>query len=302
MPDVIRRFLTYLRAERGASVHTRRAYRSDLMALQAALGERSCDLLTARAPDLRSHLARLHRKSPAPATLARRISCIRSFYRWAHAQGLIEASPAEHLTAPRVPEKVPRFLEEGAAAQLMAGAAQEGWYHARNTAVLELMYGAGLRVGEVAAVDVEDLELPEGTVRVRKAKGGRQRQVPFGEGASLALQAWLQARTRIGGPLFLNRYGARLSARSIRRVVQSSAVGSGLGGVNPHALRHSCATHMLAGGADLRAIQEQLGHATLSTTQRYAHVSVQRLLEVHRQAHPHARNPAPNSSTSGGGE
>ncbi len=201
----------------------------------------------------------------------------------------MESSPAESLSTPRVPRKVPRFLDVTEASDLVERPTQRGWFALRNRALLELLYGAGLRVGESAALDCRDIDLEERLVLVRKAKGSKQRSVPFGVPAMEALAAWLRVHPG-GAPLFLNRDHGRLSVRSMHRIVRDSGVANALAGVHPHALRHSCATHLLAGGADLRAIQEQLGHASLSTTQRYTHVSVERLMAVHRKAHPHGRS------------
>jgi len=202
----------------------------------------------------------------------------------------VEASPAEALRTPRVPQKVPRFLDVNEAQDVVEDPVQDGWYRLRNQALLELLYGAGLRVSEAAALDRGDIDLGQGLVLVRHGKGKKQRRVPFGRAAAQALQAWLAWRQDETRALFLNRYGGRLSVRSMHRIVRDSGVKKGIAAVHPHALRHSCATHLLGGGADLRAIQEQLGHASLSTTQRYTHVSVEQLMDVHRKAHPHGRN------------
>lgn len=290
VPDDVAGFLSYLQAERGASPHTLRAYERDLLALRTHLRDRGRDLRTARSGDLRLHLASLARTAPAPSSTARRASCWRSFYRWALREELVETSPAESLSTPRIPERVPRFLDVVEAAELVENPTQKGWFALRNGALLELLYGAGLRVGEAAALDRSDLDLEERLVHVRKGKGSRERRVPFGAPAGRALQAWLEVHPG-GEALFLNRFHGRLSTRAMHRVVRDSGVVNAQAGVHPHALRHSCATHLLAGGADLRAIQEQLGHASLSTTQRYTHVSVERLMEVHRKAHPHGRDP-----------
>ena len=185
---------------------------------------------------------------------------------------------------------MPRFLDAAEASQLVENPTQQGWFALRNAALLELLYGAGLRVGEGAALDRSDIDLDDCLVHVRKGKGHKQRRVPFGAPARLALEAWLRVHPG-GAPLFLNRFESRLSTRAMHRIVRDSGVVNAQANVHPHALRHSCATHLLAGGADLRAIQEQLGHASLSTTQRYTHVSVERLMEVHRKAHPHGRDP-----------
>ena len=287
MDSDVQAFLEFLRAERGASPHTLRAYRRDLERLAEALEARGRRLATARSVDLRAHLAERARTAGAPSSIARRLSSYRSFYRWAVQTGRCEDSPAERLARPKVPVRVPRFVEVDEAAAVVEGPGQQGWYLARNRALLELLYGAGLRVGEAAALDVGDVDVDERLVHVRRGKGGKPRRVPFGEECATALRAWLDEHP--GGPLFLNRDQGRLSTRSMHRIVRRAGLENGVSALHPHALRHSCATHMLAGDADLRAIQEQLGHASLSTTQRYAHVSVERLLEVSRGAHPRAR-------------
>ena len=277
-----------LRAERGASKHTLKAYESDLRALEVFLEVHEKSLLTAELVDLRSHLAQLAGERPAPATTRRRLASFRSFYKWALREGLVEVSPADRLASPKAAVKVPRFLDVGEASQLVENPVQGGWYHERNKALLELLYGAGLRVAEAASLDVLDVDLKASLVRVRHGKGRKQRIVPFGPPALEALQDWLRIRGGRTEALFLNRSGTRLSVRSMHRIVRESGVRNGMAGVHPHALRHSCATHMLAGGADLRAIQEQLGHSSLSTTQRYAHVSVEQLISVYRESHPRA--------------
>lgn len=286
MSDLIDRFLTFLRAERGASAHTLRAYRGDLEALSASLFSRQRDLIAARLVDLREHLARPPQCSPA--TLGRRISCYRSFYRWAAGQGLITASPADRLSAPRLPKRLPRVLLEDEVAVLVERPTQTGWYQLRNMALLELMYGAGLRVGEMAALNRADLDLDGLLVRVRSGKGRKDRVVPFGPPAAEALRTYLMTLPPDNRALFRNARGGRLTVRAMHTITRNSGVESGLVGVHPHALRHSCATHMLSGGADMRSIQEQLGHSSLSTTQRYAQVSPEQLLAVYRGAHPHA--------------
>lgn len=277
-----------LRAERGASGHTLKAYEGDLRALEVFLELHDKTLLNAALVDLRAHLAQLAGDRPAPATTRRRLASFRSFYKWALREGLVELSPADRLASPKAAVNVPRFLDVGEASQLVENPIQRGWYGERNKALLELLYGAGLRVAEAASLDVQDLDLKASLVRVRHGKGRKQRIVPFGPPALSAVRDWLRVRGKEGDALFLNRSGKRLSVRSMHRIVRDSGLRNGLAGVHPHALRHSCATHMLSGGADLRAIQEQLGHSSLSTTQRYAHVSVEQLINVYRESHPRA--------------
>jgi integrase/recombinase XerC len=240
---------------------------------------RDADLLA-----IRGWLGRLAAKEPS--TVARKIASVKNFFQFLVREGAIEQSPASRLRGPKVPRRAPRFLEIGEAASTLENPTQEGVLRLRNRALLELLYGAGLRVSELCGVDVEHLDLARRMVRVR-GKGNKDRVVPFGPPARAALTEWLAGRRR--GPLFVNSRGGRLSVRSAWRIVRDAGVANGLVGVHPHVLRHSCATHLLTGGADLRAIQEQLGHSSLSTTQRYVHVDTQQLLQVYRSAHPRAR-------------
>lgn len=247
-------------------------------------------LRDARLADLRAWLATGQDQDGeawAPATLARRVAAVRAFYRWLVREGVLRASPAARLASPKVPRRVPRFLEVPEAAALVENPTQTDPLRLRNQALLELIYGAGLRVGEAVALDVGEVDLAERLVRVR-GKGNKERVVPFGPPAAEALAAML-AGLPSEGPLFRNRDGGRLSARSAWRITRDAGANNGLPGVHPHMLRHSCATHLLAGGADLRGIQEQLGHETLSTTQRYTHVDAAHLISVYRAAHPRAR-------------
>lgn len=287
-PDLAR-WLDHLRSERDASPHTLRAYGGDLGSLQGFLQERGGTLRDASLTDLRAWLGRQGsgRRRPAPATMARRVAATRSFYQWMWRTGRVDADPAARLRAPRAPRRAPRFLEVDEAAQVVEHPTQEGWFALRNRALLELLYGAGLRVGEAAAVRLADVDLEGGVVRVH-GKGGKERVVPFGPPAADALRAWLDARGSDHATLFLNKHGRPLSTRSMWRIVRDAGASNGVHATHPHALRHSCATHMLAGGADLRGIQEQLGHASLSTTQRYTHVDAAHLLRVYRSAHPRA--------------
>lgn len=304
MQEPLQRWLDSLRAERGASAHTLRAYRRELTALAEHLDDCGRPLLDARLDDLRRFLAP-DRGAPriAPATLARRIAAIRSFYTWCAERELVSTSPAARLRPPRVPRRAPRFLDVDEAAQVVERPAQSGRLGLRNRALLELLYGAGLRVGEAVALDMGDLDLGQRLVRVRAGKGDRDRIVPFGPPCAQALQRWL-AEGRddpTGGAVFLNNRGGRLSARSAWRVVRDAGAMNGIPDVHPHALRHSCATHLMGSGADLRAIQEQLGHASLSTTQKYTHVDAAHLMRVYRSAHPRASTRGEPSAPRGGG-
>ncbi|HND33495.1 MAG TPA: tyrosine recombinase XerC [Myxococcota bacterium] len=278
------RFEDWLRAERGASPHTLRAYGVELAGLEAFLAPRS--LTEATLLDLRGYLARRATEQTA-ATVARRIASLRTFYRWTLREGLLTESPAERLQTPRVRRPLPRVLEVEEASTLVEQPIGEGWRAARNAAILELGYGCGLRVSELSGLDLADLDMAEGLLKVQKGKGSKARLVPLGPPARDAVRAYLSFRGHQAGALFLNPQGKRLGTRGLYDVVRNSGVNNGLAGVHPHALRHSFATHLLSNGADIRSIQEMLGHESLSTTQRYTQVDIEQLRAAHRKAHPH---------------
>lgn len=275
--------LDHLRVERGCSPHTLRAYGHTLELFAAWLGDRPVRGL--RRSDVRAFLHRVSIGRTA-ATRARHAAAVRAYLAWLVDRGVLEVSPADGMRSPKVGSRLPRVAREGPLGDALDGDALS----TRDRAVVELLYGSGLRVGEAAALDVDDLDLDTGMVTVRRGKGGKERRVPMGDAAVAAVRAWLSQRSEAEhAALWLGPRGGRMSDRTLRRVVDGFGRVAGEVGLHPHALRHSCATHMLDAGADLRAIQEQLGHASLSTTQRYTHVSVERLLDVHRAAHPHGR-------------
>ena len=287
----LQRWINHLQGERGCSQHTIRAYQTNLLSLSNFLEDKNGSLQSANLMDLRSWLARERiggkskRKKPlAPATMARKIAAVRSFYRWMLREKRIESSPAGRLKSPKVPRKTPRFLDVPEAALVVEQPAQGGWFLTRNRCILELIYASGLRVSEAMGLDVNDLDLANRLVRVT-GKGGKERIVPFGPPAADSIRTWLKLIPQ-QGPLFLNRNGTRLSTRSAWKIVRDAGAINGITGLHPHALRHTCATHLLGSGADLRAIQEQLGHSSLSTTQRYTHVDAAHLMAVYRSAHP----------------
>ncbi len=282
---LIDRFAVHLKSERGASDHTMRAYRFTLEGFAAHLGER--DLLAAERGDFRAYLFHAGRKRGA-GTVARHVAALRAFYRWATRSGRIEVNPADTLRPPRVDRVLPRTASEDETTRLFEEAADQA--STRDVALLELLYGAGLRVGEAAALALADVDLDDAMVLIRRGKGGKERRVPMGATAAAALRAWLVDRPPVGhDALFVNRQGGRLTDRSMRRIVEARGRAASVPALHPHALRHSFATHMLDAGADLRGIQELLGHESLSTTQRYTAVSMERMLELHRSAHPHGR-------------
>lgn len=299
----IERFTAYLRVERRAAALTIETYARDLEAL------RSHVLREGMTPDavkldllaLRSFLAVLVPDN-APPTIARKIAALRAFYRFMSKRGLVTVNPAAALRLPKLARKLPRFLSVEDAtllvnAPLPSEARSQPLLELRNTAMLELLYGAGLRVSEVATLTLERVDLDSAQVRVH-GKGSKERVLPLGGPAIRALEAYLKVRdqfrsnSRAPHPdaVFLGRFGTRLSVRQIENwVKQYGKTALGRPDLHPHALRHTCATHLLDAGADLRGIQEFLGHASLSTTQRYTHVSIDRLFEAYASAHPHAK-------------
>jgi len=286
-------FLRHLERERNASPHTVRAYGEDLAQLAAYL-ER--ELGRAPRPEdvdhllLRGFLADLHQRGLRKSSSARKLSGLRSFFRYLCREGRLEANPARGVATPRQEQRIPSVLDEAEVASLLE-LPGEGLEALRGRAILELLYGTGIRCAEAVALDVHELDLAERMVRV-VGKGRKERVVLFGRRAQQALAAWLAERERLrprSDALFLNARGGRLSGRSVRALVARRVKQVALERrCSPHTLRHSFATHLLTRGADLRAIQELLGHTSLSTTQRYTHVDTRHLLEVYKKAHPRA--------------
>lgn len=292
-------FADHLAYERTASRHTVRNYLRDVRAFRAWEAERSGTGASERlwvgvdASAVRSYLASLH-ATHARTSIARALSALRTFLGYLVREGLLAENAADAVTAPKAAKKLPKFLPVDEVLHLLDGVKAEGLLGARDRAMLELLYGTGIRVGELVALGGGDLHLGAGTARIR-GKGRVEREVPLTDAAVQALNGYLELRRAAGlplaadGPVFLNARGGRLTDRSVRRVLDrwlhQAAI---LRKVSPHTLRHTFATHLLAGGADLRAIQELLGHKSLSTTQKYTHVGVERLMEVYDRAHPRA--------------
>jgi len=296
LADAIRAFDLHLRAERNLSPHTRRAYLGDVRALAAELGP-GMDPERVGADDVRAFLARLHR-SHEPATRGRKLAALRAFFAWLRREGRCALDPTAAIPGPRQAPRLPRPLPVDECMGLLDGVpAGPAAMELRDRALLELLYGAGLRVSELASLDVRDLDLHRGDVRVT-GKGGKQRVVPLPAAARESLAVWVGSRRAPGilaQPLFTAlRRGSgaprRLGPRDVRRIVDRRARHGGVAShVHPHRLRHSYATHLLDMGADLREIQELLGHASLSTTEKYTAVSAERLIESYDRAHPRAR-------------
>jgi integrase/recombinase XerD len=296
----IEAYLTFLTVERGLAPATIRAYRADLGDFAAARGTTRS---WAEGPEaalryLAARTRRGRRTDPglAPTSLRRRAAAIRGFYRFAFGEGLIATDVAAHLDLPRMPRLLPETLTRAETERLLGAVPAEALL---ERALLELLYAAGLRISEALRLDLEDVSLDGAFVRVI-GKGDRERLVPVGEVALDALRAWLVgARAALvaahhvepvrGGPMFLGRSGRRLARQQAWAIVKRAAAAAGLSGrVSPHTLRHSFATHLLEGGADLRIVQELLGHASISTTQLYTHVTGERIREVYARAHPRA--------------
>ena len=285
---LVERFARHLGGERGFSENTVRSYRSDLLGLAEFAGERELDLEL-----LRDWLWAASEGGLAKTTIARRSAAARAFGAWLAQTGQLAADPAVRLKSPKPEQHLPRVLSrdqmDGIFATLEALAATGDAMAVRNLAVIELLYGSALRVSEVVGLDLGAIDLDRQTVLVT-GKGSKQRVVPFGVPARKAVTAWLDARPASAETaLFLNTRGSRVNTRSVYDVVASILIElPGSGPAGPHALRHTAATHLLDGGADLRAVQELLGHASLGTTQIYTHVSTERLKQSYALAHPRA--------------
>jgi integrase/recombinase XerC len=326
MKDRLREFLDYLRLNRNASPHTVAAYDSDLSLFLVFLAEhkgtRRADLEPADLDlgAIRAFMADLHRIGQSRATVARKLSALRAFGRYLRREGWIDADPAALTVSPRREQKVPAHLSVDEMSRLLDMPDTSVPLGRRDRAMLELFYASGLRLSELVGLDVDDVNLSARMVRVM-GKGSKERLVPFNGASAEAIRAWLKDRGALiksqspnpksqipraraqsaktvdrrpkiedrSEPLFVNFRGSRLTGRSVQRLVARYVTGcSTRFGISPHALRHSFATHLLERGADLRAIQELLGHVQLSTTQRYTHVNATQLLEVYRKAHPRA--------------
>lgn len=304
MIDHLKAFLKRIELNEGASRHTVRAYASDLEQFvrhaAAAAGAKPRDLEPAaldRAA-IGSFLSTLRARGQSRATAARKLAAIRSFLRYLRREELIGADPGSLVGTPKREMRMPVHLSEDEMTQLLEAPDTNEPLGRRDKAILELFYASGLRLSELAGLDLDDLNVSRRVARVL-GKGGKERLVPFNSATAAAIRVYLQDRDAFVGdrqsdedPLFVNHRGGRLTVRSIDRVVRRHAASSGREGqapVSPHALRHSFATHLLNRGADLRAIQELLGHAQLSTTQRYTHVNAAQLVSVYRRAHPRAR-------------
>ncbi len=322
MKDLLRAFLAFLRLNRNASTHTVRAYEGDLSQFITYLAGHYQRPRPELQPSditrltIRGFLAELFRQGESRASAARKLAAVRAFLRYLRREGLIESDPGLLVATPKREQKIPLHLEVDEMTRLLETPDTSGPLGRRDRAILEVLYASGLRLGELVGLDLEDMNLGSRMVRVM-GKGRKERLVPFNQSATAAVRAWLPDRETLrrqatadsgqrtavsrqrtatsrravpnDEPLFLNYRGTRLSDRHVHRLVRHYVAACSLRfGISPHAIRHSFATHLLEAGADLRAIQELLGHVRLSTTQRYTHLDATHLMDVYRRAHPRA--------------
>jgi len=285
-------FLNYLRYERNASVHTVSAYRRDLQQFIDYIGETGGSLRKVDNVQIRGFMARLHERKLKKSSAARKLAAIRSFFQFAVKKKWVAVNPAKVVATPKQEKRVPSFLSEEEMAGFLEVPPTGKPLHSRDRAILELLYASGIRVSELVGINLEDANLGERLIRVR-GKGKKERLVPFGRMAAERLSAYLRVRPELAQDnigekaLFLNYQGRRISSRSVERIVDKyirlTAVKRK---ISPHSLRHSFASHLLSRGADLRVIQELLGHESLATTQKYTHLNLGQLMDVYRKSHP----------------
>jgi integrase/recombinase XerC len=299
MEEAVAEFLRYLSVEKNASALTTKSYREDLGQALDFLRSQGVkggpETVTTR--HLRSFLVWLHEQGYAKTTIARRLAAVRSWMRFLCRRGILTTNVADGLRGPRLDKKLPRFLPEPEIGRLLAASAEASPLALRDRALLESLYSAGLRVSEVTGLNLADLDLAEGVATIR-GKGKRERLAFFGAEATKALERWLAVRGSVLADrpkgnreaVFLNKNGTRLTSRSVARMVGKETQAKGLDpSTSPHSLRHSFATHLLDHGADIRSVQELLGHRSLTTTQIYTHVTTGKLQENYRKAHPRAK-------------
>jgi integrase/recombinase XerD len=289
-------FLSHLALERGFSPNTLESYSRDLLRFLDFLEEAGVAGLEQVSPmHIQLHLARLHREGLGSRSVARHLAALRSLFKYLVREKALAANPTTSVPSPRLGRSLPKALSREEVGRLLDAVHEKGPIKLRDRAILELLYGTGVRISELVGMDMAQVSLVTGTLVVR-GKGGKERVVPMGEYAMEALKAYLDkgrpglGKTRSSQALFLNREGKRISRQGVWKMLRACASRAGIPrAVSPHMLRHSFATHLLEGGADLRAIQELLGHSDISTTQIYTHVARARLKEIHRQYHPRGR-------------
>jgi integrase/recombinase XerC len=307
MQQYIDRFADYLRYQRNASPHTLRNYLSDLDQFHDYLcprdaggHRRDIDIRQIDHLTIREYMARLYEEKRKKTSIARKLATLRTFFKFLCREQVLELNPARLVSSPRLEKRLPKVISIDEVIQFIETPETDTVLGTRDRAIIELLYATGCRVSEVAGMNIDDIDFKRTTIRVR-GKGRKERFVPFGSKAKEALAAYLDARTsllaeapdhkRDAAAVFLNYQGTRITTRSIGRLIEKYVKECALAqNISPHSLRHSVATHLLSAGADLRAIQELLGHARLSTTQIYTHVSIEQLMQVYDKAHPRAKS------------
>lgn len=286
MSHPIPKFLSYLEIEKNYSDHTILNYKIDLEEFFDFLDGMSFKNIDY--PVLRRYVAHIRAKNLKPRSVARKLSCLRSFFKYLHREGLVDKNPAKLLMTPKLDKKLPNFLSEDEALTLIESTKPDKASELRDRAIFETLYSTGIRVSELVGLNEQSVDTIGNVIRVM-GKGKKERIVPIGEKAVEAIMAYTQACPRKGSALFLNKNGTRLTTRSIRNIINKYIQRVGMHKkVSPHAIRHSFATHLLNRGADLRSVQELLGHMNLSTTQIYTHLTTEKLKNVYDQAHPRA--------------
>lgn len=286
MKKHIAQFITYITAEEGLSPHTIRAYSKDLDEFSSFVDKNAKDIDNL---DIRSFMASLHHKGLKKTSISRKLATVRAFFKYLHREGYVKKNPAKLVSSPKIPKNLPGFLDIDETFSLMDAPSGETFKPTRDRAILELLYSSGLRVSELTSLNISDIDMKESLIRV-KGKGRKERILPIGSKALEAIKNYLPERISIknkSAALILNNRGGRLTQRSVRRIlIDYSRMINLKSHLSPHTLRHTFATHLLHEGADLRSIQELLGHSSLSTTQKYTHVDIGHLTEVYDKAHP----------------
>ncbi|MCF6147527.1 MAG: tyrosine recombinase XerC [Candidatus Kuenenia sp.] len=289
MQEFVDRYLAYIENDKNYSLQTLRAYRNDLNQYLSFLKDEGCTNLSAVSRlQLRKYLAFLKKQNPSKSTVARKLASIRSLYKFLCQHGILELNPVEHIKTPKLDKKLPKFMSINDAENLLDQPDEGKLSGLRDKAIMETLYSTGMRVSELVGMNIADIDFRSGVVKVR-GKGRKERILPIGNHALNAIQTYLGKRRAENTALFLNKFNGRLTERSVARMIEKYMKKGAMNlRVSPHTFRHSFATHLLDCGADLRAVQEFLGHSSLSTTQIYTHVTTERLKEVYDKAHPRA--------------
>lgn len=291
---MVKEFLDYIEFEKHFSPNTLRAYRNDLEEYLEFLKSMNADIKDVTPRLMRQYIVSLHDKGLSPSTIARKLATLKSFYKYLYKKGYIEKNLGSYVITPKIPQKLPKFIEQTKILKIIESLPESSFTELRDKLIFVLFYSTGARISELVNLNVEDIDMNERLLKL-KGKGNKERIVPFAKYTGKLLEKYLASRNNyynplnVRGPLLINRKGKRLSVRYIRNIiykVTEKYIGER---INPHALRHSFATHLLEKGADIRIVQELLGHSSLSTTQKYTHLSVEKLKKAYQQFHPHSQ-------------